>query len=210
MNKSLNYGDKHFVSIILNHASEHIALISDFRILFHMIDPWKIILFFVKFDTHKGMCNTWVFEQNIPGSVLTDYIIIYEEVVSPFPYAIITYTILWTFINWKITIHQLFLCHKYQMSITSIFVNLTILNTFPNVILTVRVDRWYQCLIDDMGRHRTVSTLAQVLTCFLKAPSHVLSHCLLTTSKVQWDLSEDIIIRSQDTNQENKMENCIF
>ena len=48
--------NKHFFSIILNDASEHIWLILALRILFQMIGPWYL---FVKFDTQKGMCNCW-------------------------------------------------------------------------------------------------------------------------------------------------------
>ena len=49
--------DRHYISIILNDASEHIGLISALRILFHMIGPWYLIPVLVKFDTHKGMCK---------------------------------------------------------------------------------------------------------------------------------------------------------
>ena len=50
---------RHFFSIILKDASEHIGLISALRILFHMIGPWYLIPVLVKFDTHKGMCKCW-------------------------------------------------------------------------------------------------------------------------------------------------------
>ena len=51
--------NRHFFSMILKDASEHIGLISALRILFHMIGPWHLIPVLVKFDTHKGMCKCW-------------------------------------------------------------------------------------------------------------------------------------------------------
>ena len=43
---------------------------------------------------------------------------------------------------------------------------------------------------DAIWRHRSGSTLAQVMGCCLTAPSHYLNHCWLTISKVQWHSSE--------------------
>ena len=39
---------------------------------------------------------------------------------------------------------------------------------------------------DTIWRHRSWSTLAQVMACCLTAPSHYLNQCWLITSKVQW------------------------
>ena len=55
---------------------------------------------------------------------------------------------------------------------------------------------------DTIWRHRSGSTLAQVMACCLTAPSHYLDQCWLIISKVLWHSSEDIIIRRfEDTNQ---------
>ena len=60
-------------------------------------------------------------------------------------------------------------------------------------------------------RYRTGSTLARVMACYLTAPSRYLSQCWLIISKVLWHSYEGIIIRrSGDTNQLNKIENCIL
>ena len=60
-------------------------------------------------------------------------------------------------------------------------------------------------------RHRSGSTLAQVMVCCLTAPSHYLNQCWHVISKVLRHSSEGIIMRrSEDTNQWNKIENSIF
>ena len=60
-------------------------------------------------------------------------------------------------------------------------------------------------------RHKSGSTLAQVMACCLTAPSHYLNQCWLIIIKVLWHSSEGIIMRrSKDTNQQNKIENYIF
>ena len=43
---------------------------------------------------------------------------------------------------------------------------------------------------DAIWRHRSGSTLAQVMACCLTAPSHYLDWCWLTISKIQWHSSE--------------------
>ena len=43
---------------------------------------------------------------------------------------------------------------------------------------------------DAIWRQRSGSTLAQVMTCCLTAPSHYLNQCWLIISKVQWHSSE--------------------
>ena len=64
---------------------------------------------------------------------------------------------------------------------------------------------------DAIWRQRSGSTLAQVMACCLTAPSHCLNQCWLIISKVLWHSSEGIIMRrSEDTNQQNKIENYIF
>ena len=51
-------------------------------------------------------------------------------------------------------------------------------------------------------RHRSGSTLSQVLACCLTAPSHNLNQCWFIISTVMWHSSEGIIIRRyKDTNQ---------
>ena len=45
-------------------------------------------------------------------------------------------------------------------------------------------------LSDAICRHRSGSTLAHVMACFLMAPSHYLNQCWPTISKVQWHSSE--------------------
>ena len=64
---------------------------------------------------------------------------------------------------------------------------------------------------DAIWWQRSGSTLAQVMACCLTAPSHYLNQCWLIISKVLWHSSEGIIMkRSEDTNQQNKIENYIF
>ena len=48
---------------------------------------------------------------------------------------------------------------------------------------------------DAIWRHRSGSTLAQVMACCLAAPSHYLNHCWLIISKVQWHSSEGNFVR---------------
>ena len=55
---------------------------------------------------------------------------------------------------------------------------------------------------DAIWRWRSWSTLVQVMTCCLTAPSHYLNQCWLIISKFLWHSSEDIILRRfEDTNQ---------
>ena len=64
---------------------------------------------------------------------------------------------------------------------------------------------------DVIWRHVTRSTLDQVMACCLTAPSHYLNQCWLTIGEAPWHSSQDIIlIRCEDTNQQNKIENCNF
>ena len=63
---------------------------------------------------------------------------------------------------------------------------------------------------DAIRRHRSGSILAEVMVCYLMAPSHYLNQCWLSISKVLCHSAEGIMIRSDDTNQQNKIENCIF
>ena len=64
---------------------------------------------------------------------------------------------------------------------------------------------------DAIRRQGTKSTLAQVMACCLTASSHYLNQCWLIISKVRWHSSEaNIMRRSEDTNQLNKIENSIF
>ena len=65
---------------------------------------------------------------------------------------------------------------------------------------------------DAIWRHRSGSTLAQVMACCLTAPSHYLNQCWLTISKVHaWHSPEGICVWSTaDTHQRNKIENLIF
>ena len=55
-------------------------------------------------------------------------------------------------------------------------------------------------------RQGTDSTLAQVMACWLIAPSHYLNVCWLIISEVPWHSSQGIIMRrSEDTSQKNKI-----
>ena len=58
-------------------------------------------------------------------------------------------------------------------------------------------------------QHSTASTLAHVIACCLKAPSHYPDQCWLI-SKVPWHSSGVIVIRYEDTNQVHKIEYYIF
>ena len=52
---------------------------------------------------------------------------------------------------------------------------------------------------DTTWRHRSGPTLAQVMVCYLPAPSHHLNQCWLTISKVLWHSTESITItKSED------------
>ena len=48
---------------------------------------------------------------------------------------------------------------------------------------------------DTIWRHKSGSTLAQVMACCLAAPSHYLNQCWLIISKVQWYSSECNVTR---------------
>ena len=48
---------------------------------------------------------------------------------------------------------------------------------------------------DAIWRHRSGSTLAQVMACCLTAPSHYLNQCWLIISKIQWYSSEGNVTR---------------
>ena len=48
---------------------------------------------------------------------------------------------------------------------------------------------------DTIWRHKSGSTLAQVMACCLTAPSHFLNQCWLITSKVQWHPSQNNFTR---------------
>ena len=64
---------------------------------------------------------------------------------------------------------------------------------------------------DTIWRQRSGSTFVQVMACYLTAPSHYLNRCWLIISKALWHSSDAIIVRrSEDTNQQNKIENYIF
>ena len=64
---------------------------------------------------------------------------------------------------------------------------------------------------DAIWRHVTMSTLDQVMDCCLTAPSHYLNQCWLIMGGAPWHSYQDIIlIRCEDTNQQNKIENCNF
>ena len=60
-------------------------------------------------------------------------------------------------------------------------------------------------------RHRSGSTLAQVMACCLMAPSHYLNHCWLIIRKVLWHSRESIFHKIWwHPSEKNKIENCIF
>ena len=64
---------------------------------------------------------------------------------------------------------------------------------------------------DTTWRHRSGSTLIQVMACCLTASSHYLHQCWLIISKVLWHSSEGFLIRRfEDTNQWIKIEDYIF
>ena len=50
-------------------------------------------------------------------------------------------------------------------------------------------------LIDAMRRHRSGPTLAHVMACYLRAPSHYLNQCWLIISTARWYLSEGSFTR---------------
>ena len=64
---------------------------------------------------------------------------------------------------------------------------------------------------DAMWRQRTVSTLAQVMACFLTAPSHYLNQCWRIMNLVLWHHTENNFIGiSQNINLKNEFENYNF
>ena len=52
---------------------------------------------------------------------------------------------------------------------------------------------------DAIWRHRTGSTLAQVMTCCLTAPNHYLDQCWRIISRIQWHLYPRAILYTKDT-----------
>ena len=72
--------------------------------------------------------------------------------------------------------------------------------------------RWVNSLwpSDTIWRHKSGSTLAQVMASFLTAPSHYLNQCGLVISKVQWHSSECNFTRDTSAiSQWNKLENYL-
>ena len=77
-----------------------------------------------------------------------------------------------------------------------------LVSLLPHICVTQ--PQWVKSLrpSDTICRHKSGSTLAQVMACCLKSPSHYLNQCWLIISKVLWHSSEDFIIRRfEDTNQ---------
>ena len=65
-------------------------------------------------------------------------------------------------------------------------------------------------LSDTIWRHKSGSTLAQVMACCLTAPSHCLNQCWLFISEIQWYSSECNFTRDVSTiNHWNAFENYI-
>ena len=63
---------------------------------------------------------------------------------------------------------------------------------------------------DTIWRHKSGSTLAQVMACCLMAPNHYLNQCWLIISKVQWHSSECNFIRETSaTSHWNQLENYL-
>ena len=63
---------------------------------------------------------------------------------------------------------------------------------------------------DATWRHRSGSTLAQVMACCLMAPSHYMDQCWLIISEVQWQSHEENLTRDTSaTNYWNKLENYL-
>ena len=61
---------------------------------------------------------------------------------------------------------------------------------------------------DTIWRHKSGSTLAQVMACCLKAPSHYLNQCWFIISEVQWHPSESKIPQPSVTEISLKITNC--
>ena len=82
-------------------------------------------------------------------------------------------------------------------------------NIFKCVVLNENVSIWIKISLklvpkgtinsfrpsDAIWRHRSGSTLAQVMASCLTAPSHYLSQCWLIISKIQWHSSEGNFVR---------------
>ena len=82
------------------------------------------------------------------------------------------------------------------------FFFLTIIS--PQQRRLVRADSFLNSLwpSDAIWRQRSGSTFAQVMACYLMAPSHYLNQCWLIIGEVPWHSSQGIIIRRcEDTNQ---------
>ena len=72
---------------------------------------------------------------------------------------------------------------------------------------------WFNSLwpSDAIWRHRTGSTLDQVMACCLTAPSHYLNQCWLIISKVHWHSSEGNFAKDTSAiNHYNQLENNFF
>ena len=73
------------------------------------------------------------------------------------------------------------------------------LDTTPSHAVDKLSYPWFNSLWpnDAILRHRSGSTLAQVMACCLTAPSHYLNQCWLIISKVLYHSSEDLIKKNQ-------------
>ena len=103
----------------------------------------------------------------------------------------------WFIVNWTLSNK----IQRYLNQNTKVFFHW---NASENVVCEMAAfrpggDKWPS---DAIWRHRSRSTLAQVMACCLTAPSHYLNQCWLIISKFLWYSLDIIIIRRfEDTNQ---------
>ena len=86
-------------------------------------------------------------------------------------------------------------------------------NYFSKITAPSRCKQWVNSLwpSDTIWRHKSGSTLDQVMACCLMAPSHYLNQCWLIISKVQWHSSECNFTRDTSAiSHWNYLENDLF
>ena len=118
-------------------------------------------------------------------------------------YCLWNYSLIWFFadIQWKkchkiLTISCIYTTAYIHLIIITLIFKTNLYRSLSNEVI------WWSPLIgaslninslwpsDAIWRHRSWSTLAQVMTCCLTAPSHYLNHCWLVISKVKWHSSK--------------------
>ena len=91
-------------------------------------------------------------------------------------------------LHWLATVVNSFLTLDGEICL--IFTSLSGVMQEKKYLSTIRLTHSPRITSDAVWRHRTGSTLAQVMTCCLTAPSHCLNQCWLLTAEVLWHSPE--------------------